>query len=125
GPVKDQAEKQLEALLLNKQLVAKVTFPASKDGIDLKTDGTWNMKVVTRQIRITASASMSVTKPPSRTSNSRTRSSRSISMGEAPEPLATSCSRATTRRPGGKRGPAKRRAGLGLTCSTTARSVRM
>ena len=51
GPVKDQAEKQLEALLLNKQLVAKVTFPASKDGIDLKTDGTWNMKVVTRQIK--------------------------------------------------------------------------
>ena len=51
GPIKEQAQKQLEALFLNKQLVAKVTFPAHQSGIDLKTDGTWDMKLVTRTIK--------------------------------------------------------------------------
>jgi len=51
GQLKDQAEKQLEAVLLNRQLIAKVTFPAWKDGIDLKTDRTFDMKWVTRQIK--------------------------------------------------------------------------
>jgi hypothetical protein len=46
-----QGQKELQAVLLNKQLVAKVTFPAWKDGIDMKTDGTWDMKWVTRQIK--------------------------------------------------------------------------
>ena len=49
--VQQEAQKELQALLLNKQLVAKVTFPAWKDGIDVKTDGTWDMKWVTRQIK--------------------------------------------------------------------------
>src|SRR5881397_626718 len=48
---RQQAQKELQALLLNKQLVAKVTFPAWKDGIDVKTDGTWDLKWVTRQIK--------------------------------------------------------------------------
>lgn len=51
GAVKEQAQKQLEALLLNKQLIAKVTFPAYQSGIDLKIDGTWNMKIATRMIK--------------------------------------------------------------------------
>lgn len=51
GPLKEQAQKQLEALLLNKQLIAKVTFPAYQSGIDLKIDGTWNMKLATRMIK--------------------------------------------------------------------------
>jgi hypothetical protein len=51
GAIKEQAQKELEALFLNKQLVAKVTFPAYQNGIDLKTDGTWDMKMVTRLIK--------------------------------------------------------------------------
>jgi hypothetical protein len=51
GPVKEQAQRQLESLLLNKQLVAKVTFPAYQSGIDLKIDGTWDMKIATRMIK--------------------------------------------------------------------------
>lgn len=51
GAVKEQAQKQLEVLLLNKQLIAKVTFPAYQSGIDLKIDGTWNMKLATRMIK--------------------------------------------------------------------------
>jgi hypothetical protein len=51
GSVKEQAQKQLEGLFLNRQLVAKVTFPAHASGIDLKTDGTWDMKMATRMIK--------------------------------------------------------------------------
>lgn len=51
GPIKEQAQRQLEAFLLNKQLVAKVTFPAHQSGIDLKIDGTWDMKMATRVIK--------------------------------------------------------------------------
>jgi hypothetical protein len=51
GQVKEQAQKQLETLFLNKQLVAKVTFPAHASGIDLKVDGAWDMKLVTRMIK--------------------------------------------------------------------------
>jgi hypothetical protein len=51
GPIKEQAQKQLEALLLNKQLIAKVTFPAYQSGVDLKIDGTWDMKIATRMIK--------------------------------------------------------------------------
>ena len=51
GQVKEQAQKQLEGLFLNKQLIAKVTFPAHASGIDLRIDGTWNMKIVTRMIK--------------------------------------------------------------------------
>jgi hypothetical protein len=46
-----QAQKELQAIFLSKQLVAKVTFPAFKDGIDIKPDGTWDIKWVTRQIK--------------------------------------------------------------------------
>jgi hypothetical protein len=46
-----EAQKSLESTFLNKQLVAKVTFPGWKDGIDVKTDGTWDLKWVTRQIK--------------------------------------------------------------------------
>jgi hypothetical protein len=44
-------QKKLEAFLLNKHLVAKVTFPASKNGIDVKTDGTWDQRWATRNIK--------------------------------------------------------------------------
>jgi hypothetical protein len=46
-----EAQKGLTSTFLNKQLVAKVTFPGYKDGIDVKTDGTWDLKWVTRQIK--------------------------------------------------------------------------
>lgn len=48
---KKECEKKLEDILMNKTLVAKVVFPASKDGIDLKIDGTWDNKKVTRRIK--------------------------------------------------------------------------
>jgi hypothetical protein len=51
GPIKEQAQKQLETLLLNKQLIAKVTFPAYQSGVDVKIDGTWDMKIATRMIK--------------------------------------------------------------------------
>lgn len=46
-----ESQKKLENFLLNKRLVAKVAFPASKNGIDLKTDGTWNQRWATRNIK--------------------------------------------------------------------------
>lgn len=46
-----ESQKSLSAAFLNKQVVAKVTFPGWKDGIDIKTDGTWETKWVTRQIK--------------------------------------------------------------------------
>lgn len=48
---REDAQKDLQAIFLNKQLVAKVTFPAYKDGLDVKIDGTWDLKWVTRQIK--------------------------------------------------------------------------
>jgi hypothetical protein len=51
GPLREQAEREVQALLLNRQLVAKVTFPAYKGGIDLNIDGTWDMKMATRRIK--------------------------------------------------------------------------
>jgi len=44
-------QKKLESILLNKRLVAKVAFPAWKTGIDLKTDGTWDQRWATRNIK--------------------------------------------------------------------------
>lgn len=43
--------KTLERFLFNKTLVAKVTFPAWKDGIDVKSDGTWDARWATRTIK--------------------------------------------------------------------------
>ena len=51
GDAKKQSQVKLEEILMNKQLVAKVTFPASKDGIDLNIDGSWDNKEVTRSIK--------------------------------------------------------------------------
>lgn len=48
---KKQCEERLADILMNKQLTAKVTFPASKDGADLHVDGTWDNKKVTRSIK--------------------------------------------------------------------------
>jgi hypothetical protein len=48
--VKD-AQRDLESVFLNKQVVAKITFPGWKDGVDVKTDGTLDLKWVTRQIK--------------------------------------------------------------------------
>lgn len=48
---REEAQKGLQAIFLNKQLVAKVTFPAYKDGLDVKIDGNWDLKWVTRQIK--------------------------------------------------------------------------
>lgn len=42
GAQRAEAQAKLDAFLFNKILVAKVTFPAYKGGIDLKTDGSWN-----------------------------------------------------------------------------------
>jgi len=41
---KKQCQADLEQLLLNKRLTAKVTFPASAKGIDLDLDGGWDQK---------------------------------------------------------------------------------
>lgn len=46
-----ECQNALDALLLNKRLVAKVTFPASNVGIDLNLDGKWNPKVTTSVIK--------------------------------------------------------------------------
>lgn len=46
-----QGEEQLATILLNKTLIAKVVFPASKNGIDLSIDGSWNNKPITRLIK--------------------------------------------------------------------------
>lgn len=46
-------QAKLEKILLNKTLTAKVTFPASKNGIDLNIDGSWDNKDVTRRIKNT------------------------------------------------------------------------
>ncbi len=43
--------KQLEDLLLNRRLIAKVTFPASARGIDLTLDGNWDPKDTSRRIK--------------------------------------------------------------------------
>lgn len=51
GAQRADAQKSLEKALIGKMLVAKTTFPAWKDGIDLKTDGTWNTKWATRMIK--------------------------------------------------------------------------
>jgi len=51
GSVKEQAQQQLAALFLNKQLIAKVPFPAHQSGIDLKTDGTYDTWLATRMIK--------------------------------------------------------------------------
>ena len=42
GDAKKEAERFLDELLMTKALVAKVTFPAWKDGINLRLDGSWN-----------------------------------------------------------------------------------
>ncbi len=46
-----QAQAQLNAFLLNRTLVAKVTFPAWKDGIDLTIDGGIGLRMATRDIK--------------------------------------------------------------------------
>ena len=51
GAQRNELEKDLERVLLNKRVKAKATFPAWKDGIDLKTDGSWDNKWTTRQIK--------------------------------------------------------------------------
>lgn len=55
GKMTDDQKKKcseiLSDLLLNKKLISKATFPASKDGIDLNINGTWNNKMVTRFIK--------------------------------------------------------------------------
>jgi hypothetical protein len=48
---RQQAQKDLQTVFLSKQLTAKVTFPGYKDGLDVKTDGSWDLKWVTRQIK--------------------------------------------------------------------------
>ena len=47
----NEYQAKLEEILLNKRLTAKVTFPASKDGIDLKINGEWDNKKVTGRIK--------------------------------------------------------------------------
>ncbi len=51
GDVKKEAERFLDELLMSTALVAKVTFPAWKDGINLRLDGSWNPSEVTRDIK--------------------------------------------------------------------------
>jgi len=51
GDLKKSCESKLESILMNKRLIAKVTFPASKNGVDLKTDGTWDNKKLTRTLK--------------------------------------------------------------------------
>ena len=51
GDVKEEAERILDELLMERALVAKVTFPAWKDGINLRLDGSWNPSDVTRDIK--------------------------------------------------------------------------
>ncbi len=51
GDAKKEAERFLDELLMEKALVAKVTFPAWKDGINLRLDGSWNPSEVTRDIK--------------------------------------------------------------------------
>lgn len=46
-----EAQTKLDSFLFNKMLVARVTFPAYKDGINLKTDGSWDSRSVTRAIK--------------------------------------------------------------------------
>lgn len=48
---KKSCQEQLEKLLLNKRLVAKVTFPASAQGIDLTLDGKWDQKKTSRRAK--------------------------------------------------------------------------
>lgn len=48
---KKACQQQLEGLLLNKRVVAKVTFPASSQGIDLSLDGEWDQKHTSRLIK--------------------------------------------------------------------------
>src|SRR3989304_2014809 len=52
GAQRNELQKDLERLLLNKSLKAKVQFPAWKDGIDLKTDGSWDKKWQGGQIQM-------------------------------------------------------------------------
>lgn len=51
GAQKAEYQRKLADFLLNKKLVSKVTFPAWKDGVDLKIDGSWDQKWVTRQLK--------------------------------------------------------------------------
>lgn len=51
GDEKKEAEAKLEEFFLNKRLISRVTFPAYKSGIELKTDGTWDNKWATRMIK--------------------------------------------------------------------------
>ncbi|MFC1537419.1 hypothetical protein ACFL4P_01180 [Gemmatimonadota bacterium] len=51
GDLKKSCEAKLESILMNKTLIAKVTFPASNKGIDLKIDGTLNNKKITRTLK--------------------------------------------------------------------------
>ena len=51
GSSREEAQRALSTLFLNRQVTSKITFPGWKDGIDLKTDGSWNLKWVTRQIK--------------------------------------------------------------------------
>ena len=51
GDVKKESERFLDELFMGKALVAKVTFPAWKDGINLRLDGSWNPSEVTRDIK--------------------------------------------------------------------------
>ncbi len=51
GDAKKEAERFLDELLMTKALVARVTFPAWKDGINLRLDGSWNPSEATRRIK--------------------------------------------------------------------------
>jgi len=51
GSNKKAAQKKLEDLLLNQRLIARVTFPAWKGGIDIKLNGEWDQKHNSRTIK--------------------------------------------------------------------------
>ena len=46
-----EAAQQIRATLLTQRMVARVTFPASNNGIDLWVNGSWNPSDVTRRIK--------------------------------------------------------------------------
>ena len=51
GDAKKRCEENLKSILMNKTLVSKVVFPASKNGINLKIDGLWDTRAATRYIK--------------------------------------------------------------------------
>jgi hypothetical protein len=48
---RQRCQAELEHLLMNKRVTAKVSFPASADGIDLTLDGDWDAKETSRRIK--------------------------------------------------------------------------